>query len=138
MAKTKKQRERTIFFPWEKTGSLVARLGLGRARPLAFAGGLIALFVVLGIRERHAIGVRSTRATIGVVSKAVDAYRADHEGKCPGRLADLKVGGYLSFEPVDAWGRPLRLLCPGFEHDSGYDLMSDGPDGNFGGLDRIE
>jgi general secretion pathway protein G len=143
MAKTKKQRERTIFFPWEKTGSLVHRLGLGRARPLAFGGAVVALFVVLGVRERHMIGIRSTRATIGVVAKAVDAYRADHEGRCPGvpgssGLAELKTAGYLAFDPVDAWGKPLRLLCPGFENARGYDLMSDGPDGVFGGLDRVE
>jgi general secretion pathway protein G len=138
MARTKKLRDRTIFFPWEKTGSLVARLGLGRARPLAFGGVLVLLFVILGVRERHKIGVRSTRATIGVVAKAVDTYRADHEGKCPSSLSELKPGGYLSFEPTDAWGQPLRLLCPGFENPGGYDLLSDGPDGVFGGLDRIQ
>jgi len=138
MARTKKLRDRTIFFPWEKTGSLVSRLGLSRARPLAFGGAVVLLFVVLGVRERHNIGVRSTRATIGVVAKAVDAYRADHEGRCPASLAELEPGGYLSFEPADAWGRPLRLLCPGFENPGSYDLLSDGPDGVFGGLDRIQ
>lgn len=134
----RKPRERTILFPWERTGSLVRRLGLGRARPVIFALGLIGVFVLFGARERHAIGVRSTRATLGVVRTAVDAYRADHDRGCPASLADLKSGGYLSFEPVDAWGRPLRLLCPGFTHPKSYDLMSDGPDGVFGGLDRIE
>jgi general secretion pathway protein G len=134
----RKPRERTILFPWERTGSFVRRLGLGRARPVIFAVGLIGVFVLFGARERHAIGVRSTRATLGVVRTAVDAYRADHERSCPASLADLKSGGYLSFEPVDAWGRPLRLLCPGFTHPKSYDLMSDGPDGVFGGLDRIE
>lgn len=138
MARPKKPRDRTIFFPWERTGSIVARLGLGRARPLAIGGAVVLGFVLLGMRERHNIGVRSTRATLGVVAKGVDAYRADHEGKCPASLSEPKPAGYIAFDPVDAWGRPLRLLCPGFENPASYDLMSDGPDGVFGGLDRIE
>lgn len=134
----RKTRERTILFPWERTGSFVRRLGLARARPVIFALGLVGAFVLFGARERQAIGVRSTRATLGVVRQAVDAYRADHEQACPANVSDLKAGGYLRFEPADAWGRPLRLLCPGFTHPKSYDLMSDGPDGVFGGLDRIE
>ena len=112
MARTKKLRDRTIFFPWEKTGSLVARLGLGRARPLAFGGAVVLFFVILGVRERNNIGVRSTRATIGVVAKAVDAYRADHEGKCPKQLEELETSRYLTELPQDAWGHPFRLACP--------------------------
>lgn len=135
----RKQRERTIYFPWERPGgSIVKRLGISRTRPIVAGVLLIVLVAVLGLRERRKIGVRLTRATIGVVGKAVDRYRADHEGKCPAALADLKSGGYIDFEPVDAWGRPLRLLCPGFSNPSRYDLMSDGPDGAFGGLDRVE
>ena len=134
----RKPRERTILFPWERTGSIFRRLGLARARPFAIALALVGVFVIFGARERTAIGVRSTRATLGSVRKAVDAYRADHDRACPAQLSELRTGGYLSFDPVDAWGRPLRLLCPGFTHTQSYDLMSDGPDGVFGGLDRIE
>jgi len=134
----RRQREQTIFFPWERPGSLIRRLGLSRARLLAAFTIFVVLFVVLGARERRAIGVRLTRATIGSVGKAVDKYRADHEGKCPKDVADLKSDGYIAFDPVDAWGQPLRLLCPGFSNPHGYDLMSDGPDGAFGGLDRVE
>jgi general secretion pathway protein G len=46
--------------------------------------------------------------------------------------------GYLAIDPVDAWGRPLRLTCPGRNDPTRYDLMSDGPDGELGGLDRVE
>ena len=134
----RKQRERTIYFPWERPGSLLGRVGISRTRPIVAAVLLLGLFAVLGLRERRTIGVRSTRATIGVVGKAVDRYRADHDGQCPSALEELRSGGYIDFAPVDAWGRPLRLLCPGFENPSRYDLMSDGPDGAFGGLDRVE
>lgn len=134
----RKAREQTIFFPWERPGTFIKRLGLSRARLLVAIAAFIGLFVLLGVRERRAIGVRLTRATIGVVAKGVDKYRADHEGKCPPDLADLKKDGYIAFDPVDAWGRPLRILCPGFTNARSYDLLSDGPDGAFGGLDRVE
>jgi len=134
----RREREKTIFFPWERPASLWRRLGISRTRPIVIAAAFIGLLALLGLRERRAVGVRSTRATIAVVAKAVDKYRADHEGRCPANVADLKTEGYIEFEPVDAWRQPLRLLCPGFSHPDSYDLMSDGPDGAFGGLDRIE
>lgn len=134
----RKVREQTIFFPWERPGSFIRRLGLSRARLFVTFAVFIGMFVIIGVRERRQIGVRLTRARIGVVAKAVDKYRADHEGRCPPDVADLKKDGYVGFDPVDAWGRPLRLLCPGFSNPRRYDLMSDGPDGAFGGLDRVE
>jgi general secretion pathway protein G len=72
------------------------------------------------------------------VRTAVDSYMADHDGGCPpGGFSSL--GNYGSFDepPVDAWGKPLSLTCPGREH-ARYELFSDGPDGKHGGLDRIE
>ena len=134
----RKAREQTIFFPWERPGSFIKRLGLSRARIAVAFAFFVGLLVLLGVRERHTIGVRLTRATIGTVAKGVDKYRADHDGQGPKDIADLKKEGYIAFDPVDAWGRPLRLLCPGFSRTRGYDLMSDGPDGAFGGLDRVE
>ena len=136
--KKRRKSEQTIFFPWERTAPFLRGLGLSRARPFVWAAGMMVVVLVFGMLERRKIGVRSTRATIGVVSKGVDAYRADHERACPATLPDLKKQGYSKVDAVDAWGRPLRLLCPGFENPESYDLMSDGPDGVFGGLDRVE
>jgi hypothetical protein len=69
---------------------------------------------------------------------AVDAYLAENEGNCPPGLE--KVLDYVSFKklPSDAWGNPLRLVCPARRADERYELLSDGPDGKPGGLDRIE
>ena len=65
----------------------------------------MALFVLLlGARERRKTGVRATRVTLSVVHAAVDAYRADHERKCPVSLAALKTDGYLATDALDAWG----------------------------------
>jgi general secretion pathway protein G len=133
----RRPREQTIFFPWERGGGFFRRRG-SRVGPVAAALGMITLLLVLGARERRLVGIRSTRATIGLVASAVDAYRADHERRCPPTLDALKVESYLAVEPMDAWGRPIRLVCPGRRDPQSYELMSDGPDREMGGLDRVE
>ena len=40
--------------------------------------------------------------------------------------------------PADAWGKPLRLICPAQQLGKSYVLESGGPDGEPGGLDRIQ
>lgn len=134
----RRQREQTIFFPWERRGGFFRRSGLSRAQPFAAALVMMLFLMVLGARERRKTGIRQTRATLGVVHGAVAAYRADHERRCPASLVDLKRERYLAIDPVDAWGHPLRLTCPGRKDPEAYDLMSDGPDGEMGGLDRVE
>jgi general secretion pathway protein G len=134
----RRQREQTILFPWERGGGLLRRSGIARARPFVAALGMALLLLLLGARERRQAGVRATRVTLDLVHASLDAYRADHERRCPADLADLRRDGYLAVAPVDAWGRPLRLVCPGRKDPEGYDLLSDGPDGDIGGLDRVE
>jgi general secretion pathway protein G len=130
--------EPKVFFPWEKRRGLRALLGRARARQALLAAAAVAAFVLLRQRERHAGDVRSTRATITTTSGAIAAWRADHDRNCPGTLADLVSGGYLHRVPCDAWGRPLRVTCPGRRDARGFDVSSDGPDGEPGGLDRVE
>ena len=133
----KRPREQTIFFPWERRGGMV-RLHWVRAKPLLAGLGMIVLLLWLGARERTRTGIRSTRATLQVVHQGVTAYRADHEGKCPPSLDELSRAGYLPLDPVDAWGRPLQLTCPGRRDPEGFDLVSLGPSGDRKELDRIE
>jgi general secretion pathway protein G len=134
----RRQREQTIFFPWERGGGILRGRGLARAKLVFAALGMALALGILGARERRKTGIRSTEATIGVVRAAIDAYRADHERKCPSSLDVLKTERYLGIDPADAWGRPLRLFCPGRKDPEGYDLTSDGPDGEVDGLDRVE
>lgn len=134
----KRRRVSSIILPWERRGGLVRRLGLARARPFLLVIFVLGLLVLIGARDRRRTGERATRASLLVVRQAIDAYRADNEGKCPKRLDDLRAGSYLAEVPQDAWGRPFRLTCPGRKDPYGYDLSSDGPDGEPGGLDRIE
>jgi general secretion pathway protein G len=134
----RRQREQTIFFPWERGGGIFRQSGVARARPFAAGLAMVVVLLVLGARERRVVGIRSTRATLSVVHRALELYRADHERRCPGSLDELRRDGYLAIDPVDACGRPFRLTCPGRRDPDGYDLMSDGPDGEIGGLDRVE
>ncbi|HOR29574.1 MAG TPA: type II secretion system major pseudopilin GspG [Candidatus Sumerlaeota bacterium] len=43
---------------------------------------------------------------------------------------------YVDKVPKDAWGNPFEYTCPS-EHDLDYDLVSAGPDGQFGSEDDI-
>jgi general secretion pathway protein G len=130
--------ERHIFFPWERRGGLLRRIRIDQARPILFLGFVLTVVFYIGMRERRASGVRRTRATILTVREAVDSYMADHDGGCPpGGTPGLGNYAPAKAAAVDAWGKPLRLSCPGRDQ-ARYELSSDGPDGKPGGLDRIE
>jgi general secretion pathway protein G len=133
-----KRDEAKVFFPWEKRRGVRALLRRGRSRQALLVAASVGAFLLLRERERHAGEVRATRATITMTLGAVGAWRADHDRTCPNTLADLVSGGYLHQLPRDAWGRPLRVTCPGRRDPRGFDISSDGPDGQPGGLDRVE
>jgi general secretion pathway protein G len=130
--------EPRVFFPWERRRGLRSLLGRGRAPQALLVLGVLSVFLLVRRREQHASEVRATRVMIGATIDAVGAWRADHERGCPGALADLVSGGYLHEVPRDAWGHALRVTCPGRKDPRGFDVSSDGPDGEPGGLDRIE
>jgi general secretion pathway protein G len=113
-------------------------LGRTRARQALLAVLALGVLVLLGRRGRRESDVRATRATITLAMQAVAAWRADHDRGCPSSLAELVSAGYLHQVPRDAWGRPLRVVCPGRKDPRGFDVSSDGPDGEPGGPDRVE
>jgi general secretion pathway protein G len=127
-----------VFFPWERRRGLFGVVGRARVRLVAGVVVAIASLLWLRSREERAAGVRATRATITSATIAVSQYRADHGGTCPKDLGELVAGGYAHDVPVDAWGRPMRLRCPGRRDPVGFEISSDGPDGVPGGLDRVE
>jgi general secretion pathway protein G len=133
----RRRSERAILFPWERRGGIWA-LPWARTRAHIAAVAMAALLTFFGMRERERTGVRATRATLFVVREAIDAYRADHDNRCPDSLAKLKQDGYLKSDPVDAWNRSLELTCPGRRNPESYDLLSFGPSGDMRGLDRVQ
>ena len=130
--------EPRVFFPWERPRGLRSVLGRARARQVILAVLALTALYVFHERERRASGIRETRAEITLATNAVAAWRADHEVACPSTLADLVVGGYLHGVPRDAWGHPLRVTCPGRRDARGFEVGSDGPDGEPGGTDEVE
>ncbi len=127
-----------LFFPWEGRRGLRRFFRFGPLRPFLFVALVTAFVMLVGARERRAAGVRQTRATLLGARRSVEAYVADHDGGCPPSLEAVTEPLKGEGPPRDAWGRPLRLRCPGRFDGATYELMSDGPDGEPGGLDRIE
>jgi general secretion pathway protein G len=136
MARSK--REPRVFFPWERKRGIWGAIGRARVRQVLLGAAVVALLVIVYRREEKAAAVRATRAAITNASRAIASYRADHGGSCPKAMQDLVTGGYARNVPVDAWGRQLRVTCPGRRDAQGFDVSSDGPDGVAGGLDRVE
>lgn len=131
-------KDTSILLPWERRGGFLQRPGIARVRPILLIAGVIVLFVVVAHRERERAGIRATRASLLVLRDAVDTFRADNGWKCPSDLFELEKRNYIKKVPVDAWGNPFMLTCPGRFDPQGYELSSAGPDGIPGGLDRIE
>jgi general secretion pathway protein G len=127
-----------LLFPWEGRGGLSRFVRLGPLRPVLLVVAVVSFVTWVGARERRAAGMRQTRATLLEARRSVEAYLADHDGGCPPTLEAVATEAHLEAAPRDAWGRPLRLVCPGRFDGTSYELMSDGPDGEPGGLDRIE
>jgi general secretion pathway protein G len=130
--------EPKVFFPWERRQGVRSLLGRSGARQTLVAVGVVVVVALLGRREQRERDVIATRARITTAMQAIEEWRADHDLGCPGSLADLVSAGYLHQVPRDAWGRPLRVVCPGRKHALGFDVSSDGPDGDPGGPDRVE
>ncbi len=138
MAPSSRSRDRRILFPWEGRGGLRRFMELGRIRPIALGLSIAVVLVLIGVREHRAAGVRRTRATLLGVRPAIEAYMADHDGGCPPAVRDVQTYARFKEPPSDAWGEPLRLICPAEKVGKSYVLESGGPDGVPGGLDRIQ
>ena len=135
---TAKRARKGVFFPWEKRAGVLGDIGRTRLRWVLLALTVLGFLLFVRHREEHAAAVRSTRATITTAGQAMSVYRASHAGACPKELGALVADGILRDVPVDAWGHPLRITCPGRLDPRGFDISSDGPDGLPGGLDRVD
>lgn len=138
MLQTKQRQERRIFFPWEGRGGLRRFFAMGRFWPVLVLVGFATIVGWIVARERHAAGERQTRVALDQVRPGVQRYLLEHEGACPDKLSEVLQYLRAKELPTDAWGQPLRLVCPSIRPGVDFVLMSDGPDGLAGGLDRIE
>jgi hypothetical protein len=131
-----------VLLPWERRKALVASFfSLRRWRGLLLAsllGSCVAGAWQLAERRTR---IRSTRASIAEVQRAVGAFRAEM-GRCPRSKTELvhpPRGGarYLTEVPTDGWGRELYVRCPAPEDPNTAEVVSAGPSGSFSVDDNI-
>ncbi|HEX7481442.1 MAG TPA: type II secretion system protein GspG [Polyangiales bacterium] len=125
-----------ILLPWERENAWLGELLSGRRWRTVLLSGLVLGVVVFAYRsaDGHA-RVRMTRAAIADADRAVAAFVAEL-GRCPRSTVELvhppKTGAhYLDEVPVDGWGHPLLIRCPGQNPKDLAEAISAGPSGNF-------
>ncbi len=133
----------TIALPWERQGARARDvLADGRWRRAAFACLLLLSAVGVYRSAAHRHRVMRTLDALAVTRRAVGRFRQDM-GRCPVTMTELvhpARGGSHGLEaaPVDGWGRPLWVRCPGRYDPEDVDVVSAGPSGNFLVDDNIQ
>jgi len=131
-----KQTTRGVALPWERRGAWVRELLAGRRwKVLVLLSIVLGVLVLVGSAAERRQRVRETRAAVAEIKRAITAFRADL-GRCPHSLYELihppRSGErYLRSVPVDGWGRPFYVRCPGRYDPDGVDVVSAGPSGSF-------
>lgn len=132
-----------VLLPWERrrglfsSGALLGRHGIVIASAVALVVLLIAAFRAADHRAR----VRSTRASIAEVQRAIAAFRAEF-GRCPRFVGELihpprATARFLSELPRDAWDHKLYVRCPAPHDADSAEVVSAGPSGSFADGDNI-
>jgi general secretion pathway protein G len=113
---------------------------------VAIIGILAALVIPKIAGKSEEARVTAAQADIhGGIKTALDGFEIDN-GYYPRSLNDLVQqpsdaknwhGPYLDQLPVDPWGQPYVYYYPSKRNQSGYDLLSVGPDGKEGTDDDI-
>lgn len=132
-----------VALPWERQGSRLRELfSSGRWRLVLglLLGAGIAWAIAGSVAERER--VRATREVIAETRRALAQFR-ESVGRCPLSIRELahpsRTGTrYLRDEPVDGWGNPLWVRCPGRYDPDGVDVVSAGPSGSFLVDDNIQ
>ena len=101
----------------------------------AVAPGVAELTLQRRQAGRPADGQPAAQLVLVALEGAVDMYKVKNKGKCPKNQQDLKTAGVVKKVKKDPWGKLYEIKCPG-EHGD-IDVMSAGPDGDFGTPDDI-
>ena len=142
MAKARRAR-RGIALPWERRGAWIGQL-FTRRRFGAVVGTALAIAAVVGLWRTadQRARIQATRAAIAITRQGAAEFREDL-GRCPHSTVELvhppRTGvHYLAELPVDGWGRPLYVRCPGAADPETIDVVSAGPSGDFFADDNVE
>lgn len=115
---------------------------------------LLSLVAVVGPRIMNSLkqaNIRTTRLTLNNTKTAINQfliesnrYPTTEEGlqslvTCPSGLKDGDTwnGPYVTKLPKDAWKRDLKYTYPSSTQGQDFDLISAGPDGQFGTEDDV-
>ena len=131
-----------VFLPWEGRNPFLNEVLSGKRWRSVGLLVLAAAVVVVAwnVAERHS-RIRTTRAAIAEVERAVRAFRTEI-GRCPHSTVELvhppRAGAeYLNELPRDGWGNALQVRCPGRRDRGGSDVVSAGPSGSLTRDDNI-
>ena len=132
----KRRRRKGIPLPWEERGSALRRLVAGARWKLGLVIVVLAVTAFLiGRVANNRARIRTTRATIDEIHRALNDYRAA-TGQCPRSVTDLlrpaRAGAhYLRSLPTDSWGKAILVRCPAPMDPQGAEVVSAGPSGSF-------
>ncbi len=133
---SRRRKSQPILLPWERESAWLAELVSGRRWRTVLLAACFLGAVVFAYRsaDRHA-RIRATRAAIAETERAVELFVAEL-GRCPRSTFELvhppKTGAhYLHAAPIDGWGRPLYVRCPGQDPKDLAEVVSAGPSGSF-------
>ncbi len=135
------QRER-IALPWERPGRPWRAASGGRGGKVILGALLACVAAWALVRETNERArIRDTEVAIAQVRGAIDQFRVDM-GRCPASNSELMhppnaQKQYLDELPLDGWGRPLQVRCPGTFGDE-PDVISAGPSGSLLTDDNIQ
>jgi hypothetical protein len=138
----KKTALHAVLLPWERRQPWLGGLSSGRRWRSLLMSGLVGLFIVTSWNVAdYRARVRSTRASIADVKRAIATFRAEL-GRCPTSKIELvhppRAGArYLAEVPPDGWGRELLVRCPAPEDPSDAEVISAGPSGSFSEDDHV-
>jgi hypothetical protein len=132
----------SVLLPWERRRAFFTGLFSMRrwgSLTLACALGLL-LLAAWRVAERQT-RLRTTRASIAEVERAIDAFRAEM-GRCPRNETELVhpprgAARYLSEVPRDGWGHELYVRCPSPVDPNAAEVVSAGPSGSFSNDDNV-
>lgn len=138
----RRTKHKPILLPWEREHAWLAELLSGRRWRTVLLLAVALGGVVLAYRAADQRGrIRATRAAIAQAHRAVDAFVAEM-GRCPRSTFELvhppKTGAhYLDAVPIDGWGRPLHIRCPGHDRRDTALVVSAGPSGSLLSDDNV-
>ncbi len=132
-------------------GGFAARGGFTLIEVMVVIAVIAMLATLVGPNVFRNVGAAkdaTARSQIELFGAALDSYRLDN-GRYPTTAQGLETlrtaptinplpnnwrGPYLRKEvPLDPWGNPYTYLSPGTVNPTGYDLLSLGADGEYGG-----